>query len=79
VTKEDCLKILDVVQAGSLMSNLVWNIAVNAKPGDPITESMKRTAIDVLANWDKANLKANRSLTAMKQLPAAFDPITMGA
>lgn len=79
MTREDALRVLAVIQAGELMSNLVWNLAHNCRPGDLVTVSTIKRARETSEWWDKAQMEAKAAYTAMKKLPAAFDPIELGA
>jgi len=79
MTKEQADAIERLLLCGVRLSNVAFSVGTNGRPGDPLTAGTIAAASESRKEWDKAYRAAGPALRAMKNLPAAFDPIELGA
>jgi hypothetical protein len=80
MSKEQGERIFGMIAAGVLLSNAAYNLSQKC-PGAELSERDIKSLRECFKQWDDAYRLACNSgaVVAMNELPAVFDPISMGA
>ena len=72
LTHEEGVMLLDLIQAGTRMSNCIYNMSHEVNP------EARGSFRECRPDWDDKRRDASVIFEKLRQLPAEFDPIAMG-
>lgn len=78
MTQEDAIAIDNLILCGVRMSNFLHNLKQRFL-GEPWDQNSKAMAAHLQQEWDAHKTASVAARQRMNDLPAAFDPIEMGA
>lgn len=79
MTREDAEKIDRVLIAARRLSNVAYHVSNNMRAGDVVQKHIVDSARSAVQDFDFEMKEARDAIDAMRALPAAYDPIEMGA